>query len=105
MEGKLVWVRLYNDKKLPIVLTEDMNLQNLEKTILAQIYNNCILPQDVMYFAKRVKILDTKSKAPGTTYLTQKNFWRILEDGGTVDIRMTSEGDLCCCFCGAKDKF
>nr|WQM87070.1 hypothetical protein [Marseillevirus cajuinensis] len=77
----------------------------MERSIFPQIYNNHILPSDVAYFAKRVKIIDSKSKAPGTTYLTQKNFWRVLRDEDVVQFRMTSEGNLFCFCWGIKDKF
>nr|WRK65549.1 hypothetical protein MarFTME_504 [Marseillevirus futianmevirus] len=82
-----------------------MNIPSLERSIFPQIYNNHILPPDVTWFAKRVKIIDTKSKAPGTAYLTQENFWRILRDEDVVQFRMTSEGSLFCFCFGIKGKF
>nr|WNL49944.1 hypothetical protein MarFTMF_428 [Marseillevirus sp.] len=48
---------------------------------------------------------DRKSKAPGTIFLTRRNFWRILEDGDSVKICVVKAGDLCFCFWGSKGKF
>ncbi|AHC54806.1 hypothetical protein D1R32_gp089 [Tunisvirus fontaine2] len=104
VEGKLLWIRM-GFKKMPLILAKDAKLQELEKTVFPQIFNNYFLPGGVLFYATRAKILDTKSKAPGTTFITQKNFWKVLKDEDFIELRMTKDAHMCCFPWSTKGKF
>ncbi|AMQ10731.1 hypothetical protein [Brazilian marseillevirus] len=105
-EGKLVWIEARRNKRIPLVLPEDVDFQVLEKVILPQIYNNHVGDPYVLYFAKRVKIVDERSKSVSSSFVNKKNFHRTVKDGDVLNLRVVSDGNLIfCCFAGAKDKF
>lgn len=105
-EGNLVWIETRRNKRIPLVLPRDVDFQVLEKVILPQIYNNYLLDPTVLWFAKRVKIVDVRSKSVSSSFVKKTNVHRTIRDGDIINLRVTSEGNLMfSCFGVGKDKF
>ncbi|AMQ10697.1 hypothetical protein [Brazilian marseillevirus] len=104
-DAKLVWFPVKGGKRLPILLVRGMNLEKLERGVFCQIWNNhCVSREDEAWFTSRVRLYDTKSKALGTTHLTQKNFWKNLEQNRVL--RPDASRNIhCLCSCLFRNKF
>ncbi|AHA46152.1 hypothetical protein ISTM_254 [Insectomime virus] len=104
-DAKLVWFPVRGGKRLPLLLVRGMDLEKLEKGVFCQIWNNhCVCREDDAWFASRVRLYDTKSKALGTIHLKQKNYWKNLEQNQVLRPD-ASRSIHCLCSCFFRQKY